>query len=151
MAVEAGHGFILTGHVTPANCSDTNEMKRLVRSARLPKKSRVYADKGFCSQANRDALRKRQLKNGIMNSYGPGYQPFIPPGATTEPRIIRIIDGGYNLQFTVEDGGCITLDGKEYQLEYLDETHFRAKGGRCWHICEFGQRVIDQGREVRKV
>ena len=67
MAVDSGNGFILTGHVTPANCSDTTEMKRLVRSARLPKKTRVYADKGFCSQSNREVLRKRQLKNGIMD------------------------------------------------------------------------------------
>jgi len=66
MAVEASQGFILNGHVTPANCSDTKEMKRLVRIARLPKRSRVYADKGFCSQSNRDELRKRKLKNGIM-------------------------------------------------------------------------------------
>jgi len=73
MAVEASHGFILTGHVTPANCSDTKEMKRLVRSSRLPKKSRVYADKGFCSQANREVLRKRKLKNGIMDKAARGH------------------------------------------------------------------------------
>lgn len=72
MAVDANQGFILTGHVTPANCSDTKEMKRLVSSARLPKKSRVYGDKGFCSQSNRDALRKRNLKNGIMDKASRG-------------------------------------------------------------------------------
>ena len=86
-----------------------------------------------------------------METYGPGYQPFIPPGATTEARTIRIIDGRYKLQFTVQDGESITVDGRPYQLEYLDETHFRAVGGRCWHICEFGERVIDQGCEVKMV
>ena len=78
-----------------------------------------------------------------MELHGNGYVPFIPPGATT--------DGHYNLQFTVQDGEWITVDGKPYQLEYLDETHFRAKGGGCFHICEFGQRVVDQGGIVAKM
>jgi len=74
MAVDTNQGFILTGHVTPANNSDTKQMKRLVRTARLPKKSRVYADKGFCSQSNRDELRKRKLKNGIMDKATRGHK-----------------------------------------------------------------------------
>jgi len=73
MAVDSGDGFILTGHVTPANSADTQQMERLVRSARLPKKSRVYADKGFCSQSNRDTLRERKLKNGIMDKATRGH------------------------------------------------------------------------------
>jgi len=77
MAVDTNQGFILTGHVTPANCSDTKEMKRLVRSSRLPRKSRVYAGKGFCSQANRDVLRKRKLKNGIMDKAARGDIPCL--------------------------------------------------------------------------
>ena len=74
MAVDADKGFILTGHATAANCADTTEMKRLVQTARLPKKSRVYADKGFCSQSNRDELRKRKLKNGIMDKATRGHK-----------------------------------------------------------------------------
>jgi IS5 family transposase len=77
MAVDSGNGFILTGHVTPANSSDTKELKRLVRSARLPAKARVYGDKGFCSQANRDTLRARKLKNGIMDKATRGH-PLSP-------------------------------------------------------------------------
>jgi len=73
MAVEATKGFILTGHVTPANCSDTTELKRLVRGARMPAKARVYADKGFCSQSNREVLGKRKLKNGIMDKATRGH------------------------------------------------------------------------------
>ena len=73
MAVDAGNGFILSGHVTPANCSDTKEMERLVLAAGLPAKARVYADKGFCSQSNRNKLRERQLKNGIMDKARRGH------------------------------------------------------------------------------
>ena len=63
---------------------------------------------------------------------------------------IRIIDGHYNLQFLVEDGGYISVDGKPYQLRYLDETHFDI-AGRCYHICQFGELVIDRGQDVRKM
>jgi IS5 family transposase len=73
MAVDADKGFILAGHVTPANYSDTKELERLVLAAQLPVKARVYADKGFCSQANRDKLRERQLKNGIMDKATRGH------------------------------------------------------------------------------
>lgn len=63
-------------------------------------------------------------------------------------KIIRIIDGRYNPKFTVPDGGFITVDGKPYRLEYIDETHFLTEG--CYfHICDFGERVIDRGRDVR--
>ena len=73
MAVDADKGFILTGHVTPANYSDTKELGRLVRNTRLPAKARIYADKGFCSQANRDTLHKQKLKNGIMDKATRGH------------------------------------------------------------------------------
>jgi hypothetical protein len=67
-------------------------------------------------------------------------------------KMIRIIDGHYKLQFLVEDGGYIVADGKKYQLHYLDATHFavNAPNGRCWHICEFGERVVDKGTDIQK-
>ena len=74
LAVDADKGFIITGHVTPANHSDTKELERLVSQSRLPANSRVYADKGFCSQANRDKLYDRKLKNGIMDKATRGHK-----------------------------------------------------------------------------
>ena len=55
----------------------------------------------------------------------------------------------YNLQFLLE-GGYISVDGKPYHVRYLDETHFDI-AGTCYHICQFGERVIDRGRDVRKM
>ena len=81
---------------------------------------------------------------------GNGYHPFVPSGATSENRTIRIIDGNYNLQFTVQDGEWIDVDGKQYQLFYLDETHFQING-KCWHICQFGEKVVDRGSTVAKM
>jgi hypothetical protein len=65
-----------------------------------------------------------------------------------ENRIIRIIDSYYRKTLLeVEDGGWITVDGKPYQLHYLDETHFQING-ECWHRDQFRVRVIEQGRIV---
>jgi len=92
-----------------------------------------------------------------MELHGNDRRPFSPPEATTETRIIRIIDGSYNLQFSIEDGDCISVDGKPYRLHYCDETHFKAENmgtGRSagfFHICEFGQRVVDRGCVVAKM
>lgn len=63
-------------------------------------------------------------------------------------KTIRIIDGQYNEKFRVQDGGFITVDGEPYQLHYCDETHFRI-GSTYYHICQFGERVIDRGRNVQ--
>lgn len=67
---------------------------------------------------------------------------------TPETKMIRIIDGQYNEKFRVADGGYINVDGKPYQVHYCDETHFRI-GSTHYHICQFGERVIDRGRDVR--
>ena len=76
--------------------------------------------------------------------------PFTPdhPNATSPERVIRIIDGSYNLQFTVQDGHEIIVDGYIHQLFYVDETHFRI-GRQYFHICQSGEQTIDQGRDVR--
>jgi hypothetical protein len=69
-----------------------------------------------------------------------------------ETKRIRIIDGHYKLQFTVEDGGWITVNDKPYQVHYLDETHFAIGQYRqCYHICQFGEQTIDQGHTVAKM
>ena len=60
------------------------------------------------------------------------------------------------MQFTVEDGGFITVDGTPYQLHYYDETHFSATSldtpatrPTFFHICQFGEGVIGRGMEVK--
>ena len=63
-----------------------------------------------------------------MEICGNTYPPFVPPGATSEARTVRIIDGHYNLQFTVQDGEWITVNGEPCQVHYIDETHFRITG-----------------------
>ncbi len=66
-AVDSRDGFLLSGHVTPANYSDTGEFARLVDSVRLESGAYVYADKGYASGANRDTLLELGLKDGTMD------------------------------------------------------------------------------------
>ena len=66
MATDAHEGFIIGGHITPANHADTSEFERLVDDPGLDKETPVLADKGYSSRKNRDFLAKRQLVDGIM-------------------------------------------------------------------------------------
>ena len=66
-AVDAESGLVLAIHATPANCSDTGQLGRLVLDSALPNNARVYADKGYTSKANSEILRKQKCKDGIMS------------------------------------------------------------------------------------
>lgn len=66
-ATDSRDGFILGGHVTPANRSDTGEFERLVLEADVPPKSYIFADKGYTSKANRETLVGLRFKDGIMH------------------------------------------------------------------------------------
>ncbi|MCP3663778.1 MAG: IS5 family transposase [Gammaproteobacteria bacterium] len=66
-ATDSRDGFVLCGHITPANLSDTGEFERLVDDVDLEPGSWVYADKGYCSGKNRDILFERDLEDGTMD------------------------------------------------------------------------------------
>jgi IS5 family transposase len=67
VSVDAKEGYVLGGHVTPANVADTTELEKLINESSLPKGSVVLADKGYASEKNRDILAEKKLKNGIMD------------------------------------------------------------------------------------
>lgn len=62
-------GFIDKTHVTPANLAETKELDKITNG--LNKGTRLNADKGFSSKANREMLRKKGLKNGLMYKASP--------------------------------------------------------------------------------
>lgn len=66
MATDARDGFILGGHVTPANRADTVELEQVLADLDLPPETVVLADKGYCSQRNREMIKARGLHDGIM-------------------------------------------------------------------------------------
>jgi len=57
-------GYIDKTHVTPANLSEQKQLDHM--TAGLEKGVRVQTDKGFFSQENKQNLRKKGLKNGLM-------------------------------------------------------------------------------------
>lgn len=57
-------GYIDKTHVTPANISEFNELDKMTDD--LAEGVRVQTDKGFSSAKNRDNLRRKKLKTGLM-------------------------------------------------------------------------------------
>lgn len=59
-------GFILAVHTTPANESDTKNLKPVLDKLAIPARTPIYADKGYNSEANDAILIDKKLKNRIM-------------------------------------------------------------------------------------
>jgi IS5 family transposase len=66
MATDAA-GFVLGGHVTAANMSDTGELTAILNGLALQSDAAVLADKGYASAKNRDYLQDRGYTDGIMS------------------------------------------------------------------------------------
>ncbi|MFM2428623.1 MAG: hypothetical protein RL012_507, partial [Bacteroidota bacterium] len=51
---------------TPANVHDSQLLGDCLNKVKLPPRSRVLADKGYCSQANEALLHSKGLRSGIQ-------------------------------------------------------------------------------------
>ena len=67
VSVDAKDGYVIGGHVTPANVADTTELEKLIDASNLPKNSFVLADKGYASEKNRTLLKDKGYQDGIMD------------------------------------------------------------------------------------
>ncbi len=56
---EAQEGWGLAVHTTPANAHDSPHLGNCLNKVKLPQRSRVLADKGYCAQAHEALLRSR--------------------------------------------------------------------------------------------
>ena len=65
MVTDSEEGYIDQVHVTPAHVSEVKELS-VVMAHRKGKDKRLYADKGYASQENKDLLKRKGIKNGIM-------------------------------------------------------------------------------------
>jgi len=59
-------GFLLGGHVTPANKSDIKELAQVLEESNIEEKSFILADKGYASAENRDYLKDKGHTDFIM-------------------------------------------------------------------------------------
>ena len=64
-------GFINGVITTPANVSDMSVLANLIDKINPKKQTRIYADKGYSYQSNRDLIKQKQLKDGIMHKKQP--------------------------------------------------------------------------------
>lgn len=60
-------GLVTVVVTTAANESDIVHLKDVIEKAELKARSRVKADKGYCSAANRAYLKSKNLRDGIMH------------------------------------------------------------------------------------
>jgi IS5 family transposase len=93
-ATDADHGFIIGGHVTPANKSDTKELKNVVEESGINEGAMVFADKGYASAENRCDLEEAEITDGIMYKAARGRELTEP-----EKLMNRVISG---LRYKVE-------------------------------------------------
>ncbi len=67
-AVDTKHGFVLTTTLTPASVHDTNLLPYCTVYSRHTQRKikKVYADKGYAGEPNRDFLSLNKIEDGIM-------------------------------------------------------------------------------------
>ncbi len=65
-------GFILGGHITPANHSDSKELESVLKEIPSTVTGRCFADKGYSSKDNRKMLREYGFKDSIMSRASKG-------------------------------------------------------------------------------
>ena len=60
-------GLVIVVETTAANQHDSKPMLDLLDKAAIKPGARIHADKAYCSQKHRDALKARGIKNGIQD------------------------------------------------------------------------------------
>lgn len=63
MIIDQEDGYIHQVHVTPAHVSEVRELEEVMTNLR---DKILYGDKGYASQGNKDLLRSKGIKNGLM-------------------------------------------------------------------------------------
>jgi IS5 family transposase len=63
VVTDSEQGFIEHVHVTPANVSETRELKSVIKGLET---NCLYGDKGYASADNRELLKNLQIEDGIM-------------------------------------------------------------------------------------
>lgn len=63
MIVDQEDGYMDQVHVTPAHVSEVKELEEIIKKRQ---DKRLYGDKGYASQGNRDLLRSKKIKNALM-------------------------------------------------------------------------------------
>lgn len=63
MVTDQEDGYIEQIHVTPAHVSEVKEFEKVIKDR---SDKRLYGDKGYASKSNKDLLKVKGIKNGLM-------------------------------------------------------------------------------------
>jgi IS5 family transposase len=120
MAVGTTAGFVLGGHITPANVSDTGEFRRLVEHLKLRPGAKLFADKAYASAKNRDFLEQCGYGDGIMHRAVRG-RPLTEDQKSFNKRISRI-------RYKVEQGfGTLKRQYGLFRARYVGRVKTEAE------------------------
>lgn len=72
LATDDKDGYATEVDVTPANRSEAKHFGEFIENIPVQKRTRIYGDKAYSSRGNREILRSRQLKDGIMERAAKG-------------------------------------------------------------------------------
>ncbi|MCC8996343.1 MAG: transposase [Nitrosomonas sp.] len=64
-----GNGLLIATETATANCHDSKPLLDLLDKANIQPGTRIHADKAYCSQKHRGALKFRAIKNGIQKKW----------------------------------------------------------------------------------
>jgi IS5 family transposase len=118
-------GMILHVVTTAANESDIVHLLDTIEGAHLKEGARVKADKGYASQRNREGLKAKKLKSGIMykttkgKTLGEWQSKFNRAISETRYRIERT-HGGIKLWF--KTGACRYVGRSKTHTQHLIES-----------------------------
>lgn len=63
MIVDQEDGYIDQVHVVPAHVSEVTELEKIIKNRQ---DERLYGDKGYASKSNKELLKSKGIKNGLM-------------------------------------------------------------------------------------
>jgi IS5 family transposase len=118
-------GIILNVVTTAANESDMVHLLDTIEGAQLKKGARVEADKGYSSKANRDGLKEKSLRSGIMykttknKTLGVWQSKFNKAISKTRYRIERTHGG---IKHWFKTGACRYVGRSKTHTQHLIES-----------------------------
>jgi len=137
MITDAKKGFIEKVHVTSANQSEVTALEDVLGNL---KAYRLYADKGYASQKNRQLLRENNIKDGISHKATRG-KPLSQWQRAFNRKISSIrflVEQGFGTlkrRFCFSRSSYITLAKVEAQMIMKAIAFNLLKASRCISIC----------------
>lgn len=116
--VDGKEGYIDHIRVKPANASEVRSMEEVIKG--MPQTKRLYGDKGYASQNNREHLRGQRIKSGLMYKASRGHEL-----SDRQKKFNRLVSG---IRYRVEQCfGTLKRRFRFTRASYLTEVKVEAQ------------------------